>query len=644
MNEEQLKAIYSAYSTGQMTPEESAQYEADVQSGGIALPQGVTLGGQQTLQASPEVPTQTQVPNEVFNAYFGGQMTPEEQDQLGADAANKMISLPEGITVESYHDPMEGTKYKLAKERTLGEQVIGGLEAAGQTISGMTTGAGGHIVGLLQGIAEDLQSGRYGTDEGARMVKEKAEEMAQRFTYHPKTEAGQEYGQAVAETMAPAVALTPLAGEIGAVAQAAKPYLRAKVAGVVEPIKEEASFMRAALPEPERVKQLKLTMKENPTSKEVAPYEIKRDASGFERVVKDDIASEALKQGFEDRVISTIKSGSEKDRQNMLKMLNVHKLGKKSADFAAKNRPSDIIGNAIEERVSYLTKAKKQAGNDIESTANALKGKRVNYDPAINEFMNELDDIGVKVSTDEGGKININLIGSDIEGDIASKKLLTTIFNRLVNTDVPDAYGVHRAKRFIDTQVSYGKTKANPLSKTTENIVKDLRRNLNSSLAEFSPEYKAANTKYSDIINTLDDIQQAVGTKVDFDSPNAAKAFGTSSRKILSNYGSRTQMIDAIDKIDSTAKKYGMKVDDDIVKQVIFANEIDRMFGSPAATSFKGQIEQALEKGVDTARRGIVDSALDIAKSGLEKARGINEENAVKSMEELLKRKQEKGK
>lgn len=599
------------------------------------MPYSITTKDGITIQNIPDnIDPNDQVLRDRVTAERAKLAAPEEV--AIPDVIPEDYQAPEGfetfIDVDKQGIPTRRVR-PIAAEPTIGEQIAGAGETALALGTGATGGFAGQIGGTLKGLAEQILSGEFGTQEAARAVERSAQEGAQALTYEPRTEVGQEYTQAVAETLAPLEALGPLGAEIGKAIAVSKPAISKATRKITTPLKEEAALIRSAFPESKKAKQLKITMRENPTSKDIAEFRIKGD-----RVIPDREATEAIKQGFEDRVISTIKSGSEKDRKSMVKMINIHKLGKKSADFAAKNRPSDIVGKSIDERVSFLSKEKKSAGKAIEKASKELKGKKVDYESAINNFINELEEIGVKITTDKKGKIKIGLKGSDIEGDTTSKKLLNTIFTRLVDTDIPDGYGVHRAKRFIDTQVSYGKSKADPLSKVTERTVKNLRRNLNNTLGEFSPSYKSANTKFSDILNSLDEIQQAVGTRVDFDSPSAAKSFGVSSRKILSNYGSRVQMIDALDNIEQVAKKYGMKTDSDIVKQIVFVNEIDRMFGTAAPTSFKGQIDQAINKGVDVARRGLVDSALDIAKTSIEKARGINEENAIKSIEKILKR------
>ena len=101
---------------------------------------------------------------------------------------------------------------------------------------------------------------------------------------------------------------------------------------------------------------------------------------------------------------------------------------------------------------------------------------------------------------------------------------------------------------------------------------------------------------------------------------------------------SRNQIIDAIDSVETVAKKYGLKINDDLINQIIFVNEIDRMFGAVAPGSFKGQIEQALQKGSDFARSSAAEKAVMILGKAGEAMRGINEENAIKAIEEILRR------
>jgi hypothetical protein len=408
----------------------------------------------------------------------------------------------------------------------------------------------------------------------------------------------------------------------------------------IEPtFRESAQSIKATVGEkisPENQRIIKSQLTQTPDSVDLVNVRL----SGTQ-VVPDNEAVSAIKQGWKDGTVASIKAATDKDRNAMTKMLNIFKMGEKSEAFRAMNRPADILGDTVQSRVDFLANSNQQAGKAIDRIAQTkLRGQSVDYDPAVNTFLDDLGSIGVKVQMDQNGLAKVNLQGSRIEGDTGAERLLNIVLKRLSKTDAPDALGVHDAKRFIDTQVNYGKKNlANPLTAEAEKVVKNLRRNLNDSLGEKFPVYKAANEKYSETITALDDLQKAAGTQIDFDSPNANKALGTAMRKLTSNYGTRANLIDSLDQANQVAGKYGMKLDDDIVNQLIFVNELDRMFGAAAQTSLKGQVSEAMQTGLDIARGNAAQRAMELVAEKAQNLRGVNKENAIKEMEKILKRK-----
>ena len=96
--------------------------------------------------------------------------------------------------------------------------------------------------------------------------------------------------------------------------------------------------------------------------------------------------------------------------------------------------------------------------------------------------------------------------------------------------------------------------------------------------------------------------------------------------------------MNAIDNIEATAKKFGGAFDDDILTQMLFADELDAVFGTGARTSLRGEIRKA---GIDTAidiSQMTIPGALAIgAKAGAKRLRGINEKNQLKAIKNLLK-------
>ena len=549
-------------------------------------------------------------------------------------AVNSMFGTTYTLPTDALQDLL--TRVGVAEPRTAAARLVqtpaagagtaGGSVALGKTLQA-AAGPVTQGVGQLMAAAPGLQVAS-GASAGA--AGQTAKEM------------GAGTGGQIAATMAGG--LLPAAPQIvKAATQAAAKAVAPAGAGIREKIeptfKESVQSIKATVGEkiaPENQRIIKSQLTQTPDSVDLVNVRL----SGSQ-VVPDNEAASAIKQGWKDGTVASIKAATDKDRQAMTKMLNIFKMGEKSDKFRAVNRPADILGDTVQSRVDFLANSNQQAGKAIDRIANTrLRGQAVDYDPAINSFLDELGTLGVKVELDQNGVAKAILQGSDIQGDKAAQRILNTVLERLSTTNAPDAYGVHTAKRFIDTQVNYGKKNlANPLTAQAERALKNLRRNLNESLGEKFHVYKAANEKYADTITALDDLQKAAGTQIDFDSPNANKALGTAMRKLTSNYGTRANLIDSLDQANQVASKYGMKLDDDIVNQLIFVNELDRMFGAAADTSLKGQMSQALETGVDIARGGAARRAVELLAEKAEGLRGINKENAIKAMEEILKRK-----
>jgi hypothetical protein len=547
---------------------------------------------------------------------------------------NSMFGTKYTLPTDALQDLL--TRVGVAEPRTAAERIVqttaagagtaGGSVALGQTLQA-AAGPVTQGVGRLMAAAPGLQVAS-GASAGA--AGQTAKEM------------GAGTGGQIAATLAGG--LLPAAPQIvKAATQAAARAVAPSGAGIREQIeptfKESVQSIKATVGEkiaPENQRIIKSQLAQTPDSIDLVNVRL----SGTQ-VVPDNEAASAIKQGWKDGAVASIKAANDKDRQAMTKMLNIFKMGEKREAFRAMNRPADILGDTVQARVDFLANTNQQAGKAIDSIANTrLRGQAVDYDPAINSFLEELGALGVKVELDQNGVAKAILQGSDIQGDKAAQRILNTVLERLSTVKAPDAHGVHTAKRFIDTQVNYGKKNlANPLTSQAERALKNLRRNLNQSLGDSFPEYKAANEEYADTITALDNLQRAAGTQIDFDSPNANKALGTAMRKLTSNYGTRANLIDSLDQANQVASKYGMKLDDDIVNQLIFVNELDRMFGAAADTSLKGQMSQALETGVEIARGNAAQRAMELVAEKAQNLRGVNKENAIKAMEEILKRK-----
>lgn len=511
-----------------------------------------------------------------------------------------------------------------------GQQALGIGEAALSMASSLPAEA---IAGLasMSPMMIPLNDGKPGT---------RTDDIRQAFTYEPRTEAGQEAQRKLGEVYGPVLEKlsgleeflgdkgNEIAGPIGGAVASAIPTGLAEAAGLAT-LKTGASAIKRI---PEKQNETRSLIESGSTSNELA--ELRVDEKG--RVKTDARAVAAINQGFDKGVIQAVKQSSPTDKQQMLKMVNIAQIGRKNKLESVKARPTDVVGDSLMKRYQEVYKQNRMAGGRLDGVAKGLKGQQVDYSPAVNQFAQDLKDMGIGVDAD----LRPVFKGSDIEGVKGAETTIQRIMARMRDTNDPDGYDVHRLKKFIDEQVSFGK-KTEGLGGKTERVLKNLRRNLDETLDSRFPEYNEVNSIYSETIQVMDAFQDAAGQKMNLQGPNANKAVGTLMRRLMSNAQSRVRLADAIQELDTVAGKTGT-FNDDLMTQVLFADELDRVFTTQATTSLQGEVRKALGSTVDaaTGQKGVIQSAKDLVDSvgDMRAASKVNEDAAFAAIRDLLKK------
>ena len=370
------------------------------------------------------------------------------------------------------------------------------------------------------------------------------------------------------------------------------------------------------------------------TDGKTAPYRLD-DWSG---VSKDKLQQEAVKQGVDKSVVAAIREAAPETKARMLEMLRKMRAVRdnKLKSMEPDARPGAVAGDALTQRVKHILKVNSEAGKQINKVSKSLKGEVVDYEPAVNQFRADLDEIGIKLDENNSPIFK----GSDIEGATAAENFISKIVARMRDTDTPSAYDVHRLKKYIDEQVSYGKV-GEGLTGKSERIVKKLRARLDKALDDQFPEYNAANTAYADTIGALDSLQSIAGKRIDLAGDSAGDALGTLLRRLTSNAQSRVPLSDAMGQVESVARKYGGQFGDDIRAQAMFANELDRVFGPVADTSLNAEVGKGVARGALDLATGQPNAAVTMASEGVlskvaNKLRGVDTESAFNALEKLL--------
>ncbi|MCK9505897.1 MAG: hypothetical protein M0Q95_17175 [Porticoccaceae bacterium] len=357
-------------------------------------------------------------------------------------------------------------------------------------------------------------------------------------------------------------------------------------------------------------------LRSDPKNSQTARYYL--DGAG--KVRTDKIAAKAVDYGMDEGAVAVVKGANATDKQKMLKMLDVAEKSQSNRLFAMTHRTADVAGESLMDRVGYLKRVNKAAGHKLDRVAEALKGQQVDYAEPVNKFLNDLQSLDIKVDPQT---MRLDFQGSMLEGLKGPQQTINRVLFRMKNTQTPDAWHMHRMKKFLDEGLDYDKASGTGLTKRVEGVLKSLRHNIDSTLDANFPEYNQVNTAYSETINALNMLQKGVGKSVNLSSDLADKSTGKALRKVLSNQVNRENLMDALTEVDRVAKSYSTrtslskeigpflggvgksipKFDDDLMTQVMFAGELDNIFGTNAQTSFRGEVA-----------RGVKDAAKDTVK------------------------------
>lgn len=356
-------------------------------------------------------------------------------------------------------------------------------------------------------------------------------------------------------------------------------------------------------------------------------------AVGAAKLKTDKLAKAVVDQGFGENFVQLVKTANPEDRQAILEMVKIGQNSLKDARFAATNRVSKVVGKRLVDRVNGLNQIRREAASKLDDVAEGLKSLTVDYSGDVNKFLDGLRKLDIGVS--DVGDFNLNLKGSMIEGADDAEAVLSRIVKKMKNANVSNANDVHKLKRYIDNQVTYGKGTDKGLKGEVLQLVKELRHNINVTLGNASPEYKQVNTQYSDATKAIEMLQDSLGKKVNMFTESAGDQLGIQSRKLLSNYVNGTNISDAILNAEKTLGKYNVPVKGNIMDLVTAESAIRGVIPQKMFNTFQGDIEKA---------GGAVASALRGDKLGMVEKVGQaitgnkrTNEKALSSLEALIK-------
>lgn len=344
-------------------------------------------------------------------------------------------------------------------------------------------------------------------------------------------------------------------------------------------------------------------------------------------------AAKAIQQGFKKGDVFVARSASAETRKGALDMINSYQRGLNNPRYAQDNQVTDIVGKAALKRFSNISRINDQAGKQVDAAAKGLAGKPIDASDQVSGFMSKLEGTGVTM-TPKGRGVELSFKGSDFEGIPEAQKIIQNVTRRLSQGEL-NAQQAHKLKRYIDNNVSYGGNKSGAEAQA-ENIIKELRKGLNENLKGISSAYDKANVKYSDTVSVINEVKGLVGK-----NGITARTLGLLNNRVDSRAVSSDRVSQIYSSLDDVSAKYGVRFKDSVSDLHIMANAIDSTLPTSLNNSLQGQVGNAGSKlagaAEDLGNRTVWGTTLQLGKSALDRAKGIDTQSQIKAFRDLIK-------
>lgn len=571
--------------------------------------------------------------------------------------------------------------------RSIGEKITGGIEAAGSAVFGGASGLAGGLAGSVEGAVRELATGEEGLAE--EIQKKRMQQFSDPFM--PVTQTGKEYAGRLGEAMEPLGSLPPVFPQSSAMqavtaparvpikASAVTPELPKVIQSridnrsrIIDQIKtsapsdlvddlerladSNAGDLQAQLSQrigeaaeagvshptvkrlidnaktgnPEDVKSIISNDRRKAIAAESAPYRVDR---GMLRKSRN--AKKLIDMGMDEGDIQLFAGTSKAaDKSKLSEIVKRARSSTKDALSKIEEHPQAVVGDSLLERLNAVDSIKSKAGMQIEKIADkTLRGKDVDLGEPLLNFTQRLDKMGVVF---EDGQINYNR--SALRGMPDMQKQINDVIEQLSPKSMPnaDAYDAHILKQWFDNQINWGKNSQGQggIPPKVERAIKDLRRDVNKEIGKVSPSYKKVNERYSDTVQAVNNLKERAGRNKDLGDQYANETLGMLAKRVTSNAMSRGQVKSAIDDLEKVAKKYGVQFDDDIFRQVAAVNALEKKMGSFSDTSLKGQIG-----GADVVAAGVdpVSAGVGVLKKMAGRKKSVKDEDFLKAVEDIIK-------
>lgn len=354
----------------------------------------------------------------------------------------------------------------------------------------------------------------------------------------------------------------------------------------------------------------------------------KLDSDGF--VIDDDVAKNAISQGFQEGDIQLIKTASDATKRKFAEMIESRRKIKGNTREAMSSQPSGVIGDSAMDRVLFVRDKANQARKELNQLVDTkLANTPVDVVRVARRFAEELKEL--KVDIVDGKPV---FEGSLISADQGAKRTIVSALKLMNEPGGATAQRAHELKKQLDNMINW-KRSASQLTPAGERFARSIRKELNEVIRDVDSDYAQLNDTLSDSIGIIEDFESAMGSKFSILDENAAQKAGNRLRKMLTRYGVSDDQIKLVEDLDDYAHELGGNFSDSVADLVMFNRILEDKFGSVRRGSLSPEIEKGIERAVrgrDGIKEIVIDKAAEYAKA---KLLNRNDYEALRSLEKL---------
>lgn len=351
------------------------------------------------------------------------------------------------------------------------------------------------------------------------------------------------------------------------------------------------------------------------------------------RVIGDKTQQTAQKGGVSDDLIALVQSANPRERRQMLQMVDA--VGEADPVVRAQNSPRMALADSMGERVRSLLKGNAEAYRAQRQSINDLRGIRLDAnamrqlnDGPMQDLQETLRSFNVQFDPAQG---SLSFKGSSFETSREAQGRVRNMLNLLYSNQPKTAHDLHIFKENVDELIEWSVSQGGAKSKSMVPL-KQVRSDINGIIRELSPDYASANDGLQETIPLINELQRLTGRNTDIRTDASGPALARLSRRILSN----AQSAEAVDDVLRQLANYGPQ--EDVWRQNVFLDELDRAFGTQQRRSLQGEVSKGMEalKAAQEGSQSITSKAIDMVGKRFTKSPDQQQKEQLQALRDLI--------